>query len=166
MNFSQIIKIEFKKLAVLTTFVEWRKSKFMSFVWSLIAPVEDANRRFLKFRTKSIYKVVHNGTVILLTKVMNDLFDPEERRIYITDSLSITPLRIYTKAETRPLYIGKKYIRQQFEQGDLGTDFYVIFPLALKPAVEVDIYNLENRIKSELNYYKLATKKYKILWID
>lgn len=165
MNYNKIFNVDFRKLAVLLTPIFWRKAGFIAFVHSFIEPTKVLNDEFKNFRKKSIYKIVHNGQVMLLEKVLNDTFDNEQRRIYITDSLSVDPLYIYTAPEDRPVYLGSEYLYRFSEFTDGGIDFYVIFPLEMKPVIAFDLLNFENRIKALINYYKLASKRYKILWI-
>ena len=165
-DYRKIFDVDFKKLASLLTPVDFRKLNFMQFVWSMIAPLTELKRDFDKYRKKSLYRITHNGQVILLTKVLNDSFDPEERRIYLADSFSRDPLYIYTKNEARPVYLGEKYIYKKTEFGGIDVDFYAIFPLSMKPAQEADITDFENLIKGQINTYKQPEKRYKILWID
>lgn len=178
-RYNRIFNIDFDKLTLLLTPIFWRKITFVSYVRALVDPVHILYNDFLVFRRKSIYKIVHNGQVGLLEKVLNDAFDPADpsldaadtRRIYITDSLIKDPTYIYTTAEARPVYIFPAaadrpvYLYPFSVFDDTGFDFYVIFPLALRPMNPFDIMNLENRIKALVNYYKLASKRYKILWI-
>jgi len=102
---------------------------------------------------------------MLLEKVLNDAFDVEERRIYITDSIINDPTYLYSIPEARPVFLGTAYLYDFRVFDETEIDFYVVFPLALKPVSPFDLLNFENRIKALINYYKLASKRYKIIWI-
>ena len=164
MNFNRIYNVDFNRLVLLLTPVFWRKRKFIDFLSALIAPVINLKFDFDIFRRQSIYKVVHNGQVGLLEKVLNDAFDVEQRRIYIIDSVDVDPLYIYTNPEARPVYIGTQYVYDNSSFNDADFDFLVIVPISLKPSAPLDITNFENKMKALVNYYKLASKRYKIVY--
>ncbi|QHB38506.1 hypothetical protein lotta81_gp048 [Flavobacterium phage vB_FspM_lotta8-1] len=165
MNYSKVFNIDFQKLSLLLTPIFWRKLAFVSYVYCFIEPLNVLHNEFKIFRKKSIYKIVHNGQVMLLEKVLNDAYDPEERRIYITDSIINDPLHIYTEIEARPVYLDTQYLYTFEVFNETEIDFYVVFPIELKPISPFDLLNFENIIKALINYYKLASKRYKILWI-
>lgn len=137
----------------------------MNFIYCFIEPIKVIHNEFKVFRKNSIYKIVHNGQVMILEKVLNDAFDNTLRRIYITDSLIKDPLYIYSTPEQKPVYLGSEFLYDFSVFNDIGTDFNVIFPISLKPVTAFDLLNSENRIKALINYYKLASKRYKIQWI-
>ena len=165
MNYNRIFNVNFSKLAVLLTPIFWRKAIFMNFIYCFIEPIKVIHNEFKVFRKNSIYKIVHNGQVMILEKVLNDAFDNTLRRIYITDSLIKDPLYIYSTPEQKPVYLGSEFLYDFSVFNDIGTDFNVIFPISLKPVTAFDLLNSENRIKALINYYKLASKRYKIQWI-
>lgn len=165
MNYNNIFNVDFRKLSLLLTPIFWRKAAFVAYIYCLVEPVKVLHDEFKIFRKKSIYKIVHNGQVMLFEKVLNDAYDDPQRRIYITDSIINDPLYIYSIPEQRPVYLGTGYLYDFSVFNDVGVDFYVVFPIALKPVSPFDILNFENRIKALINYYKLASKRYKIIWI-
>ena len=143
----------------------WRVTKFVDFIYIFIEPVVVLHNDFLIFRNKEIYKVVHNGQVITLEKVLNDAFDPQQRQIFISEEMIFDPLYIYTKAENKPVFLGSEYIYTTQKSNAISTDFIINFPVNLKPNNSLALLNFENRIKALTNYYKLASKRYIILWI-
>ncbi len=165
MNYNKIFNVDFRKLSLLLTPIFWRKITFVNWVYCLVEPIVILKEDFRKFRGKSIYKIVHNGQVMLLEKVLNDAFDIEDRRIYITDSLINDSIYIYSIPEQKPVYLGTQYLYTFDAFEEIEFDFYIIMPLALKPVSSFDLTNYENQIKGLVNYYKLASKRYKILWI-
>ena len=165
MNYNRIFNIDFRKLALLLTPIFWRFTRFVEFIYTFIEPIVLLHKDFLIFRDKEIYKVVHNGQVITLEKVMNDAFDPEQRRIFISEEAIFDPLYIYTTAENKPLFLGTEFLYSAPTNNAINTDFIINFPIGLKPNNPIALLNFENRIKALTNYYKLASKRYKILWI-
>lgn len=171
MKFFNVYNIDFRSLVNLLTPPFLRKRKFVDWVYVLISPLEIVNIRFNKFRKDSIYKVTHNGQVFSLNAVLNDAYDPSERRIRVTDSVNQSAVHIYPEndrkevwvypeAENKPVLV---YDDSVFEQVDY--DFLVLIPLELRPSNADDLSVLLLQIRSLINYYKLASKTYNILWI-
>lgn len=165
MNYNKTFNIDFRKLALLLTPIFWRFTIFVDYIYTFIEPISRLHFDFLGFRKKEIYKVVHNGQVIILEKVLNDAFDETERRIFISEEVFFDPLYIYTTDENKPVFLGTEYIYVTPVNDAIDTDFIVNFPIALKPNNSLALLNFENRIKALTNYYKLASKRFKILWI-
>lgn len=165
MDYNKILNVDFRKLSVLLTPIFWRKRAFVEYIYCFIEPIKVLNDEFKKFRTNSIYKIVHNGQVMILEKVLNDAFDQELRRIYITDSVQNDPLYLYSIPENKPVYLGTQYLYDFSSFENTNYEFIVNFPIAIKPVNPFDLLNFENRIKALVNYYKLASKRYIIKWI-
>jgi hypothetical protein len=164
-DYKKPLTVDIQKLALLLTPVFWRRTTFIEFIYCLVDPIKKLNSEFISFREKSIYKIVHNGQVILLEKVLNDAFDKFDRRIYITDSVQNEPLYLHSTQEQRPVYIGEKTLFNFGSFDAANYEFIVIMPVELKPVFLFDLLNFENRIKTSVNYYKLASKRYVIQWI-
>ena len=171
MSYFNNYEINFNVLANLLTPPFLRKPKLIDWLITLLKPLEETNYKFKAFRRQAIYKVTHNGQVVYLQKVLRDAYDNEQRRILIQDAFSIDPIwvypqndqlpiYIYSEAENKPVYL---YDNSIFDAGDY--DFVVLFPLELKPLTAFETNILEIQIKSLINYYKLASKRYIILWI-
>lgn len=171
MSYFNNYDIDFNVLANLLTPPFLRKPKLIDWLITLLKPLEETNYKFKAFRRQAIYKVTHNGQVVYLQKVLRDAYDNEQRRILIQDAFSIDPLYIYPEANQLPAYIYSEaenqpvylYDNSIFDAGDY--DFVVLFPLELKPLTDFETNILEIQIKSLINYYKLASKRYIILWI-
>lgn len=152
-------------MALLLTPIFWRFAVFIDWIYTFIEPISKLHFDFLKFREKQVYKVVHNGQVIVLEKVLNDAFDEANRRIFISELPVFDPLYLYTTAENKPVNIGVQYLYPRQAPEVIDVDFILNFPLALKPNNSIALINFENRIKALTNYYKLASKRFKIQWI-
>lgn len=171
MIFNNIYKLNFRNLANFLTPPFLRKQRFIDWLDTLLKPLEEVNFRFNGFRRDSIYKVTHNGQVVYLQKVLRDQFDRELRRIQIVDSISFDPVWVYPDADNLPVYITDdadpepRFIYTGGAVfGDIGFDFVILMPAELKPASEEDLNIFELQIKSLTNYYKLASKRYLIVW--
>lgn len=171
MNFSNIYDIDFAKLANILTPPFLRKRKLTDWLIVLLRPLGEVNLRFNKFRARSIYKVTHNGQVFSLQAVLNDAYDDTLRRIRIVDGAKIDPLYIYPEADDKPAYIypdGVEPITYIYDDSileDADFDFVVLIPVEYRPADPQALNILLIQIRSLINYYKLASKRYTIKWI-
>lgn len=86
-----------------------RKSRRIAWLQVLIAPVAKAMDSMRAFRQIKLYELNHTGQVIYLEKVLNDAFDNQQRRIYITDGDFRN--RIYINER------GRHYTHFRFTQG-------------------------------------------------
>lgn len=153
--------INFRKLAMdwLPTFL--RKPVMMAFVFMLIAPLETLYIEFLKVRKQQLIRMQHNFQKFSLQKRLNDAFDPLERRIEIVNSLMYFGTYLYTEAEDDAQFTKTKwlfgdpnplYLRTEAE---LFTEFDFIVKI---PPIFID----QDHLKSEIEYYMLQSKNYKI----
>lgn len=149
--------IDFKYLALALTPSVLRNYLQMAFQSLLISPVSRLARLFEIYRGDTNYRIRHNGQVCYLRAVLNDMFDPTLRRITIEDLDPMSELVIWQRKENRPVMLGQIRInRRGF--GVNGYDFVVICPIALRSAID------ENRMRTILNQYKLASKRYTITY--
>ena len=88
------------------------------------------------------------------TSALNDKFDVSLRRIKITDGNRFQRQYIYTRGEQKPKFLGTIYLYERADYGDTGVDFIVLVPRGL-------LYN-EFEMKYLIDFYKLASKRYKI----
>ena len=162
-------------IQLLPTFL--RKNRIISFLKVLILPIDRLYYQWFMFRKDNLYKLAHTGQVCYLRKVLNDRFDPSQRRIYIGNGNKYTRSYIYTHAENKPQFLsvagvvgsigiigGDKaaslqgdimYLHQRSDYADTGIDFIVYAPVGL-----LDVHNYE--MKALINFYKEGVKQYKI----
>ena len=137
---------------LLPTFL--RKEKMLAWLRALHFPLIKIVDDFNFNRNQNLYNLAHNGQVCYLRKALNDRFDVSERRIKITDGNRYKRQYIYTQGERKPKYLGVMYLRQNTDYADTGVDFIVEVPKGLK-------YN-DYEMKALIEFYKLASKRYKI----
>lgn len=155
------VKIKRMALLLLPTF--YRKPLLAAFAQSMVQGISTVHGRFMQWRKEKQYRLTHNGQVCHLRAVLNDNFDPIERRIRIEDGGSakiqqVIWLRSKDKPISVPLRItSKAYVinRRGFE-GVNGYDFWVSVPLALQGKAN------ENKMAALVDTYKLASKRWMV----
>lgn len=161
----KVFEIDINRLAVQLLPTRWRQSKMIAWVKSLVAPIMSLHYQFQQKRAEDLYKLAHNGQVCYLRKVLNDKFDPIERRIQITGGNRYEPQYIYTEAEQQPVHLGTMYLRDESVYEDTGVDFLVLMPFDVWNIQKTEIRIGEYRfyeVEAIVNFYRLASKRYKI----
>lgn len=161
--------INFKRLVVflLPTFL--RKRRTYEYLLALIEPIVVLYTEFKKYRADVIYRLEHDSTVYSIENVLNDSFDPQLRRIEIKDVFEGQPLYFYEEAANKPVYFYPESDNKPvYFYGDsyfapATTDFIVLMPDDLKPPIGSLSLRI-SEIKKEVDYYKLASKRYEIVW--
>jgi len=151
-----IFKIDYDRLIILSLPTFLRKIGVVSFLSSLNTAIKSVYANFTDNQNSNIYKLAHNGQVCYLRAALNDSFDPSLRRIYITEGNKFNRVYIYTNAENQPRYLGKMYLRTSLDYGDTGVDFRVVVPK------DFDLTNNIYQLSAMIDFYKLASKRYKI----
>ena len=147
--------VDWNRLVVLLLPTSLRKAKLVAFVQALIAPIIQVHYSWLLKRNEDLYKMQHTGQVCSLRKVLNDQLDVSLRRIYINDGNAFPRKYIYTRAENKPVFIGKTFIYQNDEYTNTGVDFTVFVPSEI---INTEVFKL----KALIEFYKLAGKRYKL----
>lgn len=146
--------VNFRRLAVLLT-PPFLRDKVLYFVYAVFKPLQELHDVWLHNRASNLYKINHNSQVCYLRAALNDAFDYDLRRINIIAGNKYKKKYIYTRAEQKPVYLGVLYVHSRDDYEDTGVDFIVEIPNDL-------VYN-EDQMKATINFYKLASKRYKIL---
>lgn len=147
--------IDFNKLALLMLPTFLRKEIIIGYIEALIAPIITVHYEWKQKRLADWYKLNHTGQVCLLRKVLNDALDVSDRRIYISDGNSFPRKYIYTRAENKPVFLGKMFIYQNSEYVGTGADFIVYVPAEI-------INTKAHELNALIMFYKLASKRYQI----
>ena len=156
------MNIDFRRLAFRLLPPSKRLDWIVVWLEVLLWPLQSLNNLFVNYANDLTYFESFTGQVIYLEHILNDLFDPTNRGIYIEDNIPVQPLYLYNHAENQedtfvynksegaaPLYL---YNQAQI---DADFDFIVIVP----PNV---IVTDEDYMRAIINRYKLASKRYKI----
>lgn len=151
--------VDVRRLAVqlLPTFL--RGDIARAFLQALMQPIDDIYYQFVQKRRENLYIMAHNGQKCYLRAVLNDKYDSELRRIIIDNGNQYEAEYIYTDAEISAQPNLARFLDLIiYNDADLGTtavDFYVRVPS--------DIYYNEYEMKYLIDFYKLASKRYKIV---
>lgn len=177
MNLDNLFEINYDKLIVELLPTRLRKPKQIYWLSLLISPYKKMLTELKAFRTESLYKVQHDSRTGSIENVLNDSFDPIERRIRIarTNNTTATYLPQYTPffietgdqeaEESNPLitYLAQFtpfYIYQENEVSEYFVDFEVKVPtdLGIQPTDEL-------RLTALVKYYALKDKTFKITYV-
>lgn len=137
-----------------------------AFVNALITPVRILLSEFQSARNQDWYLLNHNGQVCYLRKTLNDGFDNTERRITITDGFQYVRKYEFTRAEEKPVYRYTRteenpvYLNDRSDYEGTSVDFIVNVPVELEATIN------EVALKARINLFKLASKRYKILYYE
>jgi hypothetical protein len=156
--------INWKKLVELLLPTFLRKPVIIAFLNAFTTPISRMHAEFLMLKIEWDYRLDHNGQVFSLEKVLNDKFDPTERRIYITtvdfeddvyigdrDHLEHTYITD-PPDDAETLYLGDA---PQYMQ---SADFIVHVPGEILATSEI-------LIRNTIDIYKIAGKTYIIVEI-
>lgn len=148
--------VNFHRLGASMLPVHMRQPRMLATVKSLVAPLYVVQRLFLAYREEIIYKLNHNGQVCYLRGVLNDTFDMTERRIRVMDNVKNEFLILYKREEMKSVSLGQELLARRDSVMEDQLDFIVKVPAVLNTVDQ------EARIKSIVNFYKLAGKRYRI----
>jgi hypothetical protein len=165
---SNVYILDFERLIKLALPTFLRQVKRLAYLNAVLTPIKNHYNAFVLYKDDAIYRVSHNGSIVLLQKVLNDKFDAVERRIYIKNVERIDGLRLYPEASSREVGVyspAKKALRPAFNNSD-GSDFIIHIPIEYQYANEVLLNKFLIKLRAQVDYYKLYAKKYKIEWIE
>lgn len=154
--------VNIKRLGLLLLPTFLRRPLMTSLLYAVLTPLNYLHMRFMLFRQNAAYRLGHNGQVCYLRAVLNDTFDPELRRITVTDTaLNSGMLFAYVREADRSLLVplrnsGRMTLVDRRGFGGIsGFDFVINVPLALRGSGEA-------RLMTMANTYKLASKRFAI----
>jgi hypothetical protein len=142
---------------------EIRREEVVAYAMALVSPVITLYNQLLAFRSLLLYKLTITPQVCYLEKMLNDQYDTDLRRIYISDSNQYEGLFIYTEGEDQPLFLfteaevakPKTFVYTEGEGSiDGSNDFVIFYPVGLEFEM--------NEMISLINTFKLASKLFSI----
>ena len=150
--------IDFFKWAVLLLPTRNRKPKMIAFIKTLVTPVVNLHYEFLQRKALDEFIFNHNGQVCYLRAALNDLFDNDLRRIQIGNGNKFKRQYIYTRAEQKPVYLGKVFLRDKTDYADTGIDFIVYVPSSILISRKIEL-------EKWIEIFKEGTRKHKIVGV-
>lgn len=141
-------------LLLLPTFL--RKPKMFALIKAMLAPIASLHYEWTQRRLANLKKISYNGQKCYLRKALNDVADPELRRIKIQDVPALSSKYLYLPEENLDFYLGTMYLDLDYSQQGAAVDFTVLVPQ--------DVWDAKkNEINATLEFYTLAGKTYKII---
>lgn len=151
-------KVDFDKLVLLLLPTPLRKPKNFGYLKALISPIVSLYKHWSQTRKENLKKLSYNSQKCYLRGVLNDWYDPDERRIKITSIERKAKDYIYTQQDNLPVYLGIMWLEPEFNYEGSTVDFLVNVPQ--------ELMNLKiNEIVATLEFYVLAGKSYQIIAI-
>lgn len=168
MIFANVYIVDFNKLIRLALPTFLRQSKRLAYLNAVITPLKEYYIGFVASKDDAIYKVSHNGSIVLLTKVLNDKFDNTLRRIYIKNFQRNEGVRFYPEASQREVgfYSPAKIGFRPSLNNSEGSDFIIHIPVEYQYSNELQLNKFLIKLRAQVDYYKLFAKKYTIEWIE
>lgn len=158
--------INVKRLAQLLLPTFWRRPLLSALIFAAVSPLQLLHTQFMRWKADTDYRLRYNGQVCHLRAVLNDLFDPGERRITITDSAeNVGYISLHHRDADQSLRLparesGRVVILNRRGYGGVnGFDFWVNLPIALYGKVDLA------QVTGVVNTYKLASKRFSINFI-
>lgn len=153
----QLFRIDWDRFVLLLLPIRLRVTELFVMARAIIQPVMSVHSRFMLNRADNLYKMSHNGQVCHLRAMLNDTFDTQLRRITIEDTRRYDWTFVYKENADKPLLLETVVIAsEQFTTGE-GTDFTVFVPSSISFSVKPQMISL-------INFYKLAGKRYSIIF--
>lgn len=138
--------------------LEKGNGNFLRFLQACLKGLQTLNDKFNTFTLSTQEDIKFNGQKIYLTRRLNDLYDTDQRRIYIVREESITPKYFFRNSESQTDYIYRiSEVHTPFYVGrtsELGNpyDFVVYVPVSL-------VYN-EEAFNATIKRYIPSDKRY------
>ena len=158
----RIYDVNIKRLALLVLPTWLRKPLCGALIYAGVSPLGRLLQQLRAYRQETSYRLEHNGQVCKLRGLLNDMFDPELRRIRIEEmGDTVAPQSIYMRATGRQVLIGDgrgHVVNRRGFGGANGYDFWVSLPEAIRGTVD------ERRLRAAVNMFKLASKRYDIVY--
>lgn len=135
-----------------------------SYVLVLLKPIEQLHQQLLDLKADFDLRMRYNSQQMAYAAVLNKIFDPIQKRIrVITGSDALPELYTYFHGETATTlytYFDSEVSTPIYTYFDYENDndglIIVFAPLSLQPD--------EARLRGWIQYYKLADKKYQIIY--
>jgi hypothetical protein len=137
--------------------IDLRLPRFLAWVVALIKPIRTIDQgefSILRFTITQEYR--WNGSVNSLTKQLNDIYDPIERRIYF-ENVPKTPVLYHTGAnEQATAYYSDGQFEEYFRLGITETNESQDVPYEIKVLIHESINFIPERILDLLDIYLFA----------
>ena len=158
--------VNFKRLALLLLPTFWRRPLFAAMAYAAVSPLQYLHTRFILWKRESDYRLEHNGQVCYPRALLNDKFDPIDRRITITETVeNVGFITLHKREEDAEVLVPRRgsgrilILNRRGYGGVSGYDFWVNIPLALYDKLDI------TQVRAVVDAYKLASKRFSINYI-
>ena len=159
-------EVNIKRFALLLLPTFWRRPILATLVYAAVSPLGYLHTRFVLFRRDTVYRLTHNGQVCYLRALLNDKFDPIDRRITITETVeNVGFITLHKREEDAEVLVPRRgsgrilILNRRGYGGVSGYDFWVNIPLALYDKLDI------TQVRAVVDAYKLASKRFSINYI-
>ena len=162
MNNSKYYDVNYAQYAMQLLTNNYRIDMVIAIIKALTAPLNEIHAQFDELRNSIDFNTY--SQVCLLQGLVNDHFDPMERRIKIRNAPLEKEGYLYWKENrNKPVKLCKegsldfvpRIENRDFQIGTTNIDFEVVLPIGYVLSEEE-----ENRMRNLVNQYKLASKRY------
>lgn len=161
-----VYDINVRRLALLTLPTIWRRPIMGALIYAAVTPIARYVGELRAFRKEKRYRLTHNGQVCRLRGVLNDEFDPEQRRIDIEEGAGVTPSeasRLWLREEARWIIVPRRAgravsVHPEGFNGIGGYDFWVSLPEGLSDRID------DQRLRAIVNTYRLASRRFGVAY--
>lgn len=156
--------VDWNRFVLLLLPLRLRVGTVFGFIRACLAPVATMADDLRAFGTDTAVKLKHNHQVWSIEKVLNDEFDPIERRIYTLDTEGYEALFLQLDDDVEPVMLDTDaystlLVHRDSNYTGSGFDCIVVLPYYFPAS---DIY----RVKALIDYYRLAGIRYDIIVIE
>ena len=158
--------VNFKRLALLLLPTFWRRPLFAAMAYAAVSPLQYLHTRFILWKRESDYRLEHNGQVCYLRALLNDKFDPIDRRITITETVeNVGFITLRKREEDDEVLVPRRgserflILNRRGFGGVSGYAFWVSIPLARRDKLVI------TQFRAVVDAYKLASKRFSINYI-
>lgn len=164
--YSNVFNIDFSRVVLLLTPIKLRKNLLLSIFTTLINPFIEILSTLNRKRADYAFQLSITGQVCKLEYLLNSLFDPNEKRIYLLDgySLQLQPFFVYNRNQHHAdklvnyrLFGESVLLTLRYINAQTKVDFFVCIPRD----IEID----EVKLKSIINTYKNIPATWQIKYI-
>jgi hypothetical protein len=109
-----MFNIDWEHLLLELTDADLRKQRILDYCRVLMAPIKSLwNTNFIPFRERVLRRLLYTCQVESLQRMLNDYYDPQQRRIYVYNVKDLDQVIIYNRLENKP----KTFIYNRWKPG-------------------------------------------------
>lgn len=163
-----IFDLKIKRLALLALPEDLRQPLHVAWIEFIVLPYLLIYEQFMTYRSFTLQELNYNGQTIMLEKCLNDKMDLYLRRIYLNNiANTIQPTYIIRYVGDIALdmtYVG--HIGEEPDEMPMFTYNYTewVNQNGLRVVCPIELQGQENRLKSLLKRFLIASVKYTIVY--